>query len=98
MGSIHRDPCQASRSDTVIQHPSLEIWNNSVQTLSSRYMRRLITMVKVKDFNAAASAEWRKSLVDKELPIDKLQETIYERRDPSAVPKGKKQRYRGKGH
>ena len=85
-----------SNGETVLQHPCMEVWNNSVQTLSARYMRRLITMVKVKPFDADMSAAWRESLQGVHLPIDKLHEVVYEARQPPTSKKGKKARYRGK--
>lgn len=96
VGSVHRDPHLTSNGETVLQHPCMEIWNNSVQTLSSRYMRRLITMIKVKPFDAQQSAAWRKSLEGMQLPIDKLHDVVYEARQSSAAKKGTKARYRGK--
>lgn len=59
-------------------------------------MRRLITMVKVNQFDEQESAEWRKSLEGIQLPIDKLHDVVYEVRQPESNKKGKKARYRGK--
>jgi hypothetical protein len=98
LGSIHRDPKVLSRGEAVIQHPNLDIWNNSAQCLSTRYMRRLITMVKFKPFNADESAAWRKSLEGKELPIDKLHDVVYESKSSPSLVKGNKPRYRSKQH
>ena len=96
MGSVHRDPHLASNGETVLQHPCMEVWNNSIQSLSCRYMRRLITMVKVKPFDAEAAAAWRASLQNTQLPIDNLHDVVYEARKGPAVKKGRKERYRGK--
>ena len=87
-----------SNGETLLQHPCMEAVNNSVQQLSARYMRRLVTMVKAKPFDADVSATWRESLQDVELPIDKLHEVVYEARQPvsAAAKKGRKARYRGK--
>jgi tRNA (guanine10-N2)-methyltransferase len=73
----------------------MEVLNNSAQPLSMRYMRRLITMTKVKPFDSQESAAWRQSLEGVQLPIDKLHDVVYGARQSSGK-KGKKARYRGK--
>lgn len=80
----------------MLQHPCMDIWNNSVQTLSTRYMRRLITMAKVKPFDSQESAAWRQSLEGMQMPIDRLHDVVYETRQGTSAKKGKKARYRGK--
>lgn len=42
-------------------HPALQLVSNSEQVLSTRYSRRLITMEKVRQYNAAEAAAFHQA-------------------------------------
>lgn len=97
LGSIHRDPTLASRGEKVPSHPCLQILNNSVQVLSSRYIRRMITMQKRRDYNEEEALAWRSQLGDPTMAIDQIHDIVYEARSPRPAPeKPNKKRFRGK--
>ena len=53
------------------------LWSRE-QVLSNRYSRRLITMAKVKRYDAVAAAAHHEAIGPPELSIDKLHDTVYE--------------------
>lgn len=95
VGSVHRDPCLASRGCPVTTHPCLSVLDNGIQCLTRRIMRRLITVVKVKPFDAAESAAWRAALQGRELPIENIHDVAFQVREPGQK-KVKKLKFRGK--
>lgn len=95
VGSVHRDPYIVSRGATVITHPCLEVVDNGIQCLTRRIMRRLITVAKVKPFDAAESASWRDGLKGRDLPIESIHDVAFQAREPGER-KGKKLKFRGK--
>ncbi|EFJ46403.1 hypothetical protein VOLCADRAFT_62647 [Volvox carteri f. nagariensis] len=64
------------------QHPALELIANSEQILTTRYSRRLITMEKVRPYDAAAAAAYYASHPDPTMSIDKLHDIVYEQLPP----------------
>ncbi|KAG2487107.1 hypothetical protein HYH03_014220 [Edaphochlamys debaryana] len=59
-------------------HPALELVANSEQILTSRYSRRLVTMEKVRSYDAAAAAAFYAAHPDPTLAIDRLHDIVYE--------------------
>lgn len=95
LGSIHRDVMEASKLSAIAEHPCLRVVNNSVQGLSSRYMRRMITMVKHTEYDKAKVAAWQATLGDPIMAIDDLHDIVYEPRETENGKPAKK-RFRGK--
>jgi hypothetical protein len=62
-------------------HPMLQLLHNSEQILTSRYSRRLITMVKVKPYDADAAAAFKKEREDYVMALDRLSELVYYDKD-----------------
>eukprot|EP00892_Ulva_mutabilis_P012672 jgi/Ulvmu1/9778/UM056_0018.1 len=95
VGSIHRDPCMASRGATIIAHPCLEIVDNGIQCLTTSIMRRLITVAKLKPFDAAESAAWRERLKDRKLPIETIHDVAFQTKERGGR-RSNKLKFRGK--
>lgn len=84
-----------SRGASLITHPCLEVVDNGIQCLTKSIMRRLITVAKVKPFDAAESAEWRRGLEGRQLPIESIHEVAFQAKEPRDK-KSKKMKFRGK--
>jgi hypothetical protein len=95
VGSVHRDVLESSQLSAIAQHPCLRVINNSVQGLSSRYIRRLITMVKHEEYDETKVAAWKLTLGDPTMAIDDLHDIVFEAREQD-VGKPCKKRFRGK--
>jgi tRNA (guanine10-N2)-methyltransferase len=67
------------------QHPMLQLLANSEQCLTSRYGRRLITMVKVKPYDAAAAAEFKKQREGYVMALERLAELVYTSKEELAA-------------
>jgi tRNA (guanine10-N2)-methyltransferase len=67
------------------QHPMLQLLDNSEQILTSRYGRRLITMVKVKPYDAAAAAEFREQREGYVMALERLTEIVYSSKEELAA-------------
>ncbi|GIL78953.1 hypothetical protein Vretimale_203 [Volvox reticuliferus] len=61
------------------QHPALKLVANSEQILTSRYSRRLITMEKVRPYDAPAAAAYYAARPDPTMAIDRLHDIVYDR-------------------
>lgn len=59
------------------QHPMLSLLHNSQQVLSSRYGRRLITMVKTRPYDSAAAAAFKQEREGYVMALDRLSELVY---------------------
>ncbi|GFR46055.1 hypothetical protein Agub_g7525 [Astrephomene gubernaculifera] len=59
-------------------HPALQLVANSEQILTSRYSRRLITMEKVRPYDADAAAAYHASKPDPTMAIDRIHDIVYE--------------------
>jgi len=59
------------------QHPMLQLLDNSEQILTSRYSRRLITMVKTRPYDAAVAAGFKKEREGFVMALDRLSEFVY---------------------
>ncbi|KAG1669595.1 hypothetical protein FOA52_006368 [Chlamydomonas sp. UWO 241] len=62
-------------------HPALAFVANSLQLLNTRYCRRLVTMEKVRPYDAEAAAAHHAAVGDAVLSIDNLHDVVYEERD-----------------
>lgn len=58
-------------------HPMLQLLENSEQILTGRYSRRLITMVKMRPYDEAVSADWRKQREGYVMALERLSELVY---------------------
>lgn len=96
VGSIHRDPTLASRGQKVPEHPCLRITNNSVQMLTSRYVRRLVVMKKYSEYDDSVVAAWKASLGPPAMAIDALHDAVYQSQAKSSERPRSKLRFRGK--
>jgi hypothetical protein len=96
IGSIHRNPALASRGERVPEHPCLCITYNSVQVLTSRYIRRLVVMKKCSEYEDAVVDAWKASLGPAAMAIDKLHDAVYQSQAKSSERPKRKQRFRGK--
>ena len=63
--------------DELPSHPMLQLLHNSEQILTSRYSRRLITMVKVKPYDAAVAAAFKTERRDYVMALERLSEVVY---------------------
>lgn len=61
------------------QHPTLQLVANSEQILSTRYSRRLITMQKVRPYNADEAAAYYEQRGPPKMLIDDMHEHVYKR-------------------
>ncbi|GLC40262.1 hypothetical protein PLESTB_001633100 [Pleodorina starrii] len=67
------------------RHPALELVANSEQILTTRYSRRLITMEKVRPYDAAAAASYYAERPDPTMAIDRLHDIVYEQLPAAAA-------------
>lgn len=67
------------------QHPMLQLLDNSEQILTSRYSRRLITMVKTKPYDAEAAAEFKRQRQGFVMALDRLSELVYSKEAAAAA-------------
>mmetsp|Transcript_22265 Transcript_22265/g.56648 ORF Transcript_22265/g.56648 Transcript_22265/m.56648 type:complete len:486 (-) Transcript_22265:551-2008(-) len=66
------------REEEIPTHPCLTLTHNSEQLLTARYSRRLITMVKVMAYDAAAAAAHHDANPDPTMAIDRIHDLVYE--------------------
>jgi hypothetical protein len=71
--------------DELPTHPMLQLLDNSEQILTSRYSRRLITMVKIKPYDAAAAAEFKKQREGYVMALERLSEIVYSSKEQLAA-------------
>lgn len=71
--------------DELPTHPMLQLLDNSEQILTSRYSRRLITMVKTKPYDGAVAAEFKKQRAGYVMALERLSEIVYSSKEQLAA-------------
>eukprot|EP00878_Enallax_costatus_P039885 GHUV01045814.1.p1 GENE.GHUV01045814.1~~GHUV01045814.1.p1 ORF type:complete len:162 (-),score=10.82 GHUV01045814.1:331-816(-) len=93
------------RVDQLPTHPTLQLVDNTEQLLTTRYSRRLVTMQKVRPYDAAKAAAFKAQRADFVMDIDRIHEIVYAQdgkgdgvtvADGDSVTKAVKPKYRSK--
>lgn len=69
-------------------HPSMTLVASSLQPLSGRYGRRLLTFSKTSPFDAAESHAWRESRRGFVMAIERVSDLVWETREDRAAREG----------
>lgn len=65
------------RQDQLPIHPMLQLIDDTEQLLTTRYSRRLVTMRKVRSYDAAEAATFMAERADFVMDIDRIHEIVY---------------------
>ena len=92
------------REEELPVHPVLQLVENTEQPLTSRYSRRLLTMVKTARHDDAAAAEFKNFRASFTTALDQISELVYSKVEDDADQAGRKkvqpqpdkQKFRGK--
>jgi hypothetical protein len=75
---------EAYHEEELPVHPVLQMVENTEQPLTSRYSRRLITMVKVARLDEAATTEFKQFRSSFSTGLDQISEQVYSKIEPQS--------------